>query len=242
MSPSLLHRSITYVDPDGAPISVPLLECNLYCCIDSSGGADVETATALTDKVGWCVCAVDVRGHWLILELDAAYLSDEQFIQKLYELEDKYAPRFAIEAMPHLESVMRALFTRQGRHIRYVPLKHGRRNKNDRIVRLRPMLRYVHFLEEIRASAQYLLRHWYVGQVHGDDALDAFAYMLDIARAPGVEDIADRKRQVEKNLQVAALARLPQQDREECQRWLDFDARQGRRHLNDDMKDFLGLS
>lgn len=240
MTPSLLHRTITYPGPDGE-VLVPLVECNIFCTIDSAGGADEHNATTQTDKVGWCVNAVDVHGHWLILELADAYLTDERLVEKLYELDDKYAPRFGMEAMPHLAMVLRLLFARNQRTVHYVPLKHGKRNKVERITRLRSQLKYIHFLEEIRPGAQHLLRNWFTAQSHGDDALDALGYMLDIARPPSIDDIAARRQQHEKRLQEAALSRLPRAEREECQKWIDYDKRQGHRHINEEIREFMGL-
>jgi hypothetical protein len=238
---SVLHRSLTYLDVEIGPVTVPLSETNVYCTVDSSGGSDSRNATTATDKVGWCVNAVDQRGHWMILELESAYLSDEMFVQKLYEIDDKYAPRFAVELMPHLAQLLRLLFTRNQRHIAFVPLKFGKRSKVERITRLRAQLRFIHFLDDIRQGAQYLLRNWHTNLEHGDDALDAMGYQLDIARSPSVEDIAARRQLVENRLQDAALARLPKQDRDECQRWIDYDKRQGHSHINDDMRHFMGF-
>ena len=241
-TPSLLHRSIIYPTADGTPMEVPLMECAIYCTIDTSGGSDIINATPETDKVGWCVNAVDIRGRWLILELRAEHLSDEQFVDKLYELEDRYAPRFAIEMMPHLATVLRLVFTRRDRWISYQQLMPGKRTKADRITRLRPLLPYIHFLDDIRQNAQHRLRNWYVGKQHGDDDLDAFGYMLDVARPPSVESIAERRAQQQKRLMDTTLARLSPEERQEAQHWIDYDLRQGRRHFNDELRDFLGFN
>jgi hypothetical protein len=231
----LLHKTITY--PGG---KVSLLDTLIYITVDSSGGADETSATTRTDKVGWCVNAVDMYSNWFILELQAAHLSDEQFIQRLFELDDKYLPHtFGIELMPHLATVMRLQFKLLNRSLKIVELKHGRRNKADRITRLRPLLKNTYFLDQNHAHIQHRLRNWYTEQEHDDDDLDAFGYQIDIAHAPTPDSIVSHRKQRQERLEEMQLLRLPPAERTEWKKWMEYDRRKGLQHIDTEMAEFL---
>ena len=232
---NILHKVITY--PGG---KVSLLDCLIFITVDSSGGADAASATSRTDKVGYCVNAVDMFSNWFILELKAEYLSDEQFINRLFELDDKYLPHsFGIEMMPHLATVMRLQFKQHNRSLKIVELKHGRRNKADRITRIRPLLKSIYFLDQNYAHIQHRLRNWYTEQEHDDDDLDAFGYQIDVARAPTPESIAFQRKQREDRLDEMKLLRLPFHERAEWKKWMDYDKRKGAVHIDDEVKEFF---
>ena len=232
---TILNKTLTY--PGG---TVALLDTQIYITVDSSGGADEASATNRTDKVGWCVNAVDERNNWFILELKSAYLSDEQFVAKLFELEDTYLPyTFGIELMPHLATVLRMEFKRLNRSLKIVELKHGRRNKADRITRLRPLLKSTYFLDQEYAHIQHRLRNWYTEQEHDDDDLDAFGYQIDVARAPTPESVAFHRKHRKDRIDEIRLAQLPRAEREEWKKWMEYDKRQGRQTADDEAKEFF---
>ena len=198
---------------DNGPISLD--DCLTYITVDPSGGASKETATPRSDRVGWWVVAVDLRSRLTVLEIGREYLSDTEFLDKLFFLYDKYHPEIiGIEKMPKLNTVLQMAFALQHRTIPIIELKHGGRAKEERIRGLLPLLPNLWFREEIVLEYQARLRSWYTEQEHDDDDHDAGAYMIDVARAPTRETLERKKRQWAESNQQNLLTSLPQREQD----------------------------
>jgi len=196
-----------------------LADCITYITIDPGGGAGLGDAKANIDKVGVCVNAVDNSGRWCILDLFQQYYTDEQFVDLLFSLYDKWHPySIAIEKMPHLDPYIRLAFQTRGRSIPLSELKPNRRPKSDRIRALGPLWKSIDFVNTLNVAQH--ISTWYTDQEHGVDDIDALAYQIDVARPPTKEMLADQRVRWEQHDEKRLVAALPQLEREEHEYWL----------------------
>lgn len=197
--------------------AVSLAECTVFVTVDPSGGASEQTATRRSDKVGWCVNAVDVKGRWHILDMGAKHLDDPALIDFLFYLSDKWRPyAIGIEKMPHLEPYMRLAYKVRGRALVTFPLTPKRRDKSERIRALNAFWETMYFADTLDLEGR--VQGWYTDQEHGDDDLDALAYQIDVVHAPTPEQL---KKQKEKYAELEAqhqLEQLPPKERREWER------------------------
>lgn len=195
-------------------------ECIVYVTIDPGGGCAPAQATARTDKWGWAVVAVDQQNQWFLLELWEEHLSDDMFIDRLWSVYEKWRPYLiGVEKMPHLDTVIRQSMLNRNRTLPLVELKPGGRAKELRIRGLHPLLENIHVSDRIASAVQHKMQTWYTEMEHGDDALDAFAYVIDIARPPTSQQLIAYRRSMEEHETQLRLQSLPETDRKEWEYW-----------------------
>lgn len=195
-----------------------LEDCLVFITVDPGGGASEAQATRKTDKVGWCVNAVDVKGRWNILDMGARHLSDPELVDFLFYLHDRWRPHaLGIEKMPHLEPYLRLAYQVKKRALSTFPLTPKRRDKAERIRALNTFWDTI-FLND-RLDIEGTIHGWYTDMEHGDDELDALAYQIDIAHAPTPDQLKkqqDRYRDMEEE---HVLQALPPKERAEWKHW-----------------------
>ena len=195
-----------------------------YVTIDPAGGTAPQDAGPRTDRWGFAVMAVTTDSKWFVLDLFAQHLNEAMFMDKLWELEARFHPyRIGIEKTQHLAAYIRMEFARKNRSLPLVDLLPKGRRKERRIMALSAMLSNMYFNSKIVAYAQHLMRRWYTEQEHGDDDLDALAYMIDIAKAPSPDMLSENRKLVEEADNREALARLPVSQRPEWEAWLKYE-------------------
>lgn len=193
----------------------------VYITIDPAGGTSPAQATKRTDQWGFCVNAVTTDSRWFILDMFAEHLTEAMFMDKLWELEARWHPyRIGIEKTQHLEAYIRLEFARKNRSLNLIDLKPQGRRKERRIQALSAMLSNIYFNSKIAGTIQHMMRRWYTEQEHGDDALDAFAYQIDIAVAPTPAMLAEQRALRDAAETRQALKRLPASQRPEWEAWL----------------------
>ena len=197
-------------------------DCNIVVTIDPGGGAgehDQAITRSIVDKVGVCVNAVDRHGRWCFLEWFCKHYTDDEFIDLLFLLYDRWHPGvIGIEKMPHLDPYIRLAFRTRGRSVPISELKPKRRPKATRIRALGPLWKNIDVISTIECERH--VQTWYTEQEHDDDDLDAAAYQIDIARAPTKEGIEDRKAKIEAEDETRRLKELPPADHMEWEHWL----------------------
>lgn len=196
-------------------------DCLVYAAFDSSGGADEEHANRQLDKVGCAVVAVDKSMSWFVLELWKKYLNDRQFINVLFEINDKYSPQvLGVEEMPHLRTVMNLEFKIRGRTLPIHTLKPMKRKKHQRIRTLLPLLPSIYFLNTEVADIQARIRSWHIDQEHDDDDWDALAYIIDIVQPPTELLLRNKKKALTAREEDQRFKTLPPADQAEWKRWI----------------------
>lgn len=204
-----------YIHREGRQID--LNDCGIYITVDPSGGADQKQHNSNSDKVGWCVNAVSTDGHWHFLELDEAYLSVDEFIAKLFYLHEKYRPLvMGVEKMPFLGAAMRQAFIINNKTLPLSELKHKGRAKFDRIRGLKPLIGGIHLREGTDQRRHF--EGYYTDMKHGDDAIDAGAYQVDIATIPSEYLLKQRRDALSEAAEKAILATLPRTEQLEYKR------------------------
>lgn len=197
--------------------AISLAECTIFITIDPGGGASEQTATKRTDKVGWCVNAVDVQGRWHILDMGARHLDDPALMDFLFFLYDKWRPyAIGIEKMPHLEPYMRLAYKVRGRALVTHPLTPKKRDKSERIRALNAFWSTMYFADTLDLEEH--VRGWYTDKEHGDDDLDALAYMIDIVHAPAKEELQKQREKHRELEEQSQLEQLPPRERREWER------------------------
>jgi hypothetical protein len=197
--------------------AVSLAECTVFITVDPGGGASEQTATRRTDKVGWCVNAVDVQGRWHILDMGARHMDDPGLMDFLFFLHDKWHPYvLGVEPMPHLEPYMRLSYKMRGRALVTHPLTPKRRDKSDRIKALNAYWPTIYFADTLDLEGH--IQGWYVDKEHGDDDLDALAYQIDIVHAPTKEQLQRQKEKYRELEEQSQLEQLPPRERREWER------------------------
>ena len=181
---------------------VRLSDCILYLTVDPGGGASKEQKErqpkVIVDECGFCLNAVDVANHWFILRMWQEHLSDEQLVEMLFSLYGVWSPyMIGVEKMPHLDAYLRLAFRMRGKSLPVTELLPKKRPKSDRIRASKPMLNDAYFNEKDALSLQQHFRDWYTEQEHGDNDFDAWAYQLDIARPPTIQQLTLRKKQLQ---------------------------------------------
>lgn len=225
--------------PEGGTIlrgssAIELVECNVYVTVDPSGGTGRDQAHAKTDKVGWAVNAVSSDGQWHFLEIGEEYLTDPQFIDKLFLLYHWYRPEvIGIEKMLHLETALRQAFQLRHETLPIGELRPRGRQKSARIRGLRPLCGSI-YLREGRTDARYFT-NYYTAIDHGDDAIDAVAYQVDIARAPSPWQIQSRREARLREWENAQLNALPPTEKQEWSYWIKKD-QEARRPVNQEQR------
>ena len=205
------NRYVVY--PGG---KIHLLDTFVYITIDPSGGASESTATSTTDKCGWCVGAVNVKDERFILELDEHHFNDEQFVDHVYKLHEKYLPRLiGIEKTPHLMSHFRRAEKEKKLVLPLTELKPRGRKKSVRITSARATLGYTYFLNSILMKSQLMLRSYYGEMQHGDDGVDAFAYFDDICVPPTEQQLLSHKQEILRLIEKNIVLHLPERDKRE---------------------------
>lgn len=193
-----------------------LMDCFVYIAVDPSGGASEQTATSRTDKCGWAVVAVDVKDNRFVMEIGERHLTDEQFIEHVYQLHDTYLPRMiGIEQTPHLDAHFRRAIVDKKKILPITPLKPRRRKKADRIRSCGAALGRTYFQSGSAAKIQKMFRDWYDEMEHGDDGIDAFAYIEDILVAPTPKQIELHRKEIIKALDMVYITTLPKHVQEE---------------------------
>lgn len=215
----LVNGSILYTDGQ-----VRLSDCIIYLLCDPGGGASKEQKErqpkVVVDTCGFCLLAADVHNNWFVLRMWREYLSDEQFVDRLFSLYDEWRFYIAgIEKMPHLDSYLRLSFRTKGRSLPIAELLPKRRPKEDRIRASKPMLNTAYFIDEQYLQIQQHFRNWYTEQEHEDDDIDAWAYALDIVRPPTSTQLSERKKILEQEDEKVAFKALPPAEREEWEYW-----------------------
>lgn len=196
----------------------------VYITIDPAGGTAPKDATSRTDKWGFCVNAVTTDSKWFVLDMYAKHLTEAMFMDELWELDARFHPyRIGIEKTQHLEAYIRLEFARKNRSLPIVKLEPKGRRKERRIMALSAMLPNIYFNSKIAAYVQHLMRRWYTEQEHGDDDLDALAYMIDIAKAPTQAMLTEQRALTEAAETKQALLRLPPNQRPEWEAWLKYE-------------------
>lgn len=217
----VLSGSTTMSDVYGRKIVYPggelyLMDCYVYITIDPSGGASEQTATARTDKCGWAVAAVDVKDNRFILEIGEKHLTDEQFVEHIYTLHDTYLPRLiGIEKTPHLDAHLRRAADDKKKYIPITLLKPRARKKSIRIRASSAALGRTYFLDTAAPQYERMFRNWYDEMEHGDDGLDAFAYLDDIMVPPTPGQLDVHRAEIIKALDMLHLTSLPRHVQEE---------------------------
>lgn len=185
---------------------ITLNDCFIYITVDPSGGGDPDKATARTDMAGWCVAAVTVSNDWLILELKKEHMSDAMFVDKLFELNSKYLPRtIGIEKTPHLKAYLDLQCRIRKQGLPLMELIHKGRPKQVRIRAVRPFLPTTYFPLVESGHIQKTFHNWYTDMEHGDDDLDAFAYLPDIAIAPTETQLRYHREVIKQRVQEILL-------------------------------------
>jgi hypothetical protein len=198
---------------------ISLEDCLVYVTIDPSGGVGKAQATTRHDKVGWCVNAVSLESGWHLLEVDEEYLDDEQFIDKLFELYQRWSPfALAHERMPWLEAAIRKSFKLRNQSLPISEVKPKGRRKQDRIRGLKPLMGSIYLREGTRQEDFF--KRYYTTVEHGDDAIDACAYQIDIARPPTRQQLLLLKEQRRHSQEDVELALLPPPERKEYEAWI----------------------
>ena len=201
--------------------SVDSSETITYITVDPAGGTSPENAGPRTDKWGFCVNSVSMDNKWFIQDMYAKHLDEAMFMQELWTLDTLWHPyRIGIEKTQHLKAYIGLEFARKGKTLPIVDLVPKGRRKERRIMGLASMLSNIYFNSKIAGSIQHEMQRWYTDQEHGDDALDALAYQIDIATAPTQEMIAENKRMIEESDTKQALERLPMNQRIEWEGWI----------------------
>ena len=197
---------------------VHLLDTFVYITIDPSGGSSEATATSRTDKAGWTVCAVDAKDNRYILDLDEAHLTDEQFVDHVYKLWQTYLPRLiGIEKTPHLLSHFRRVEKERKVILPITELRPRGRKKSVRIRSAGTTLPYTYFLAHIQPKVQQIFRKWYDEMQHGDDGIDSFAYLDDIAVAPTEAQLKAHKLEILRAIDRNMLLHLPSRERRDVE-------------------------
>lgn len=193
----------------------------VYITVDPAGGTSPANATRRTDQWGFCVMTVSADSKWFVLDMFAEHMTEELFMLKLWELDARWHPyRIGIEKTQHLNAYIRMDFAKKGRSLNLVELTPKGRRKERRIQALSAKLPDTYFNSTIHGYAQQLMRRWYTEQEHGDDALDAFAYMIDIAVAPTQQMLLEQQTLRAAAEERQALERLPAHQRPEWEAWL----------------------
>lgn len=205
----------------GDRFTVDSVDAITYITIDPAGGTAPQDATTRTDRWGFAVTAVTTDSKWFVLDMFAQHMNEAMFMEKLWELDALWHPyRIGIEKTQHLEAYIRLEFARKNRSLPIVRLEPKGRRKERRIMALSAMLPNIYFNSKIAPSIQHLMRRWYTEQEHGDDALDALAYQIDIAKAPTPAMLAAHRALREDAETRQALERLPASQRPEWEAWL----------------------
>ena len=203
---------------------VDTLDTLTYVCIDPAGGTAPKDATTRTDKWGFAVVAVTADAKYFVLDMYAKHLTEAMFMDELWTLEARFHPyRIGIEKTQHLDAYIRLEFARKNRSLPIVKLEPKGRRKERRIMALSALLPNMYFNDKIAGTIQHLMRRWYTDQEHGDDALDALAYILDIASLPTVSMLAEQRALTEAAETKQALLRLPPSQRPEWEAWLKYE-------------------
>lgn len=210
-------RDIVYVDlADKKTKRVRLMDTLIFATVDPSGGASEQEATARTDKCGWCVAAVDVNDNRFILEMDSKHLTDEQFVEHIYAINQQWLPKLiGIEKTPHLLTHFRHIEQRKKLVLPLYELKPNRRKKSDRIRSSGTTFGRTYFIDMDKDRIEQLFRGWYDEMEHGDDALDAFAYLDDIVFPPTPEALQAHIKEVVKIMADVYVELLPKHVQEE---------------------------
>jgi hypothetical protein len=223
----------------GERYTVDTADTITYLTVDPAGGTAPQDAGPRTDKWGFAVVSVTTDSKWFVRDLFAQHMNEEMFMAKLWELDALWHPyRIGIEKTQHLMAYVRMDFSRRNRSLPIIDLQSKGRRKERRIMALSAMLPNMYFSSKIAAGVQHHMRRWYTEQEHGDDDLDALAYMIDIAKAPTLSMIAENRRMQEEADTQEALARLPANQRPEWEAWLKYEHRL--RHgnsLSDEMQE-----
>lgn len=192
--------------------------------VDPSGGVgEAQLKPGMkADRVGWsinAVCTINKLPRWNILELDQQYMSDPEFIDFLFLKNAQWSPYIiGIEKMPHLDTIVQKAVVERGTSLPIYELKSLNRKKPARIRALLPLLPMIYFAEHL--DVEQRLRNWNIDMEHGDDAIDALAYQIDIAGAPGADEIKKRVAINEHREEQKRLAELPQYEAMEWRKWL----------------------
>lgn len=189
---------------------VHLLDTFVYITVDPSGGASEATATARIDKCGWTVGAVNAKDERFIFEIGENHLTDEQFIDHVYRLNEEYLPKLiGIEKTPHLMSHFRKAEKERKVVLPLYELRSKGVKKSVRIRSSRLTLGHTYFLDGIQPKCQLMFRNWYDEMLHGDDGIDSFAYFDTIAVPPTVAQLTAHKQEVMRLIERNMLLNLP---------------------------------
>ena len=194
-----------------------------YVTIDPASSASPAVATPRTDKWGFCVNSINAAGEWFIQDLFAEHLTDEMFLEKLWQLDALYKPYLiGVEVAPHLETLVRLEFLKKKRSLNLTWLRPKGRKKELRIQALNGIVKNCYFNTKVLGYVQNLMRRWYTEMEHGDDALDAFAYQIDIC-SPPTETILNSQREYREQQETKQILEgLPPSQRPEWEAWLKY--------------------
>ncbi len=208
----------------GDRYAVDMQDTLVYVTIDPAGGTSPENATPRTDKWGFAVAAVTSDSKYFILDCFAEHMTEATFMDKLWSLDAQYHPyRIGIEKTQHLDAYIRLEFIRKQRFLNLVKLEPKGRKKERRIQALSAILPHMYFSSKIHATIQHDMRRYYTEMEHGDDHLDALAYMLDIAVAPTANMLSEQREIRHAADNREALSHIPEYQRAEWQQWVKME-------------------
>lgn len=195
-----------------------------YALIDPAGGVGPAQATRRSDKWGFAIVSVSTDAHFFVRDMYERFLTEAMFMEELWTLDARWHPyRIGIEKSPHLMAYVRLSMAKKGRSLNLVNLEPKGRKKERRIQALSALLPMMYFSDKIAGSVQQTLRRWYPEQEHGDDAIDALAYIPDVCHPPTAQ-MLDEQRQVRLYAEEQeALERLPASQRPEWAAWQKYE-------------------
>ena len=180
----------------GTGQQVSLLDTFVYATIDPGGGTSAANANTKTDKAGWTIGAVTLSSDTIILETGEAYMEIEEMLNLIYRIHMQWRPRLiGVERMMYLQQYFMKEMQRRRKILDLYTLQHQGRNKAERIKATLPFLKKTYFLEETVAMVRAAFQRWHERMVHGDDWIDSFAYLFDIAHPPDVGALRDARRE-----------------------------------------------
>lgn len=207
-----------------------------YAMIDPAGGVGPAQATRDNDKWGFAIVSVSADAQFFVRDMYEKYLTDAMFVEELWLIDARWHPyRIGIEKSPHLMAYVRLAFARKGRALNIVSLEPKARNKGRRIQALSALLPSMHFSDKIAGSVQHTLRRWHSEQQHGDDAIDALAYLPDLCRPPTANMLTEQRQARRDSEDRASLERLPPSQRPEWEAWLSYEKKKGEPTIMDDL-------
>ncbi len=183
-------KSVVY-ERDEQQVVTEIRDLNRIVCIDPNAGKKTSK-----DEVGLTVTGVDSNDARLCLEDASDRFLPDELVNRTLQLADKWnANIIGVEeaGQQNTEFYLRKEARKRGMFVRIVPLKHGNKDKQSRILKsLQPLVAdgaiYLH-----RSQTELLKQ--FVGFGSGlDDRIDSFSYHTHLVRAPLAQSQREERR------------------------------------------------